>query len=365
MPDISARLNLPYLLPAQAQKHVTHNAALSLLDALVQCGLAGLGTETPPASPAQGEIHALGASPGGDWAGQNGQLAVFDNGGWLFIAPQVGWRAWDLTGARLVVFDGSAWGPAVSRLEGLGLNTDWDGANRLALAAQASLFSHDGAGHQLKINKANDGDTASVLFQSGFAGHAEIGLAGDTELSFKVSADGSAWSEALRLAPDGTASGAVVQASASDTTAGRLMRADYGYGPGNLLGGVSFSGSTPAGAVIERGSGAGGHYVRLADGTQICWASGNLGHDSAARLSTSWSFPAAFDTAHPIAVHAQLASTSGATPGADALGALIVDQGGTPDGLAVTLWQYRVSGTTDFQSGDSLAFTALATGRWA
>ena len=36
--DQTSRLALPYLLPNQAQKHVTHNEALRRLDALVHCG---------------------------------------------------------------------------------------------------------------------------------------------------------------------------------------------------------------------------------------------------------------------------------------------------------------------------------------
>ena len=36
MPELSANLSLPLLMPAQAQKHVTHNEALQVLDALVQ-----------------------------------------------------------------------------------------------------------------------------------------------------------------------------------------------------------------------------------------------------------------------------------------------------------------------------------------
>lgn len=34
--DTSPRLTLPYLMPNQAQKHVTHNEALRQLDVLVQ-----------------------------------------------------------------------------------------------------------------------------------------------------------------------------------------------------------------------------------------------------------------------------------------------------------------------------------------
>ena len=36
MADISPHLLLPYILAAQAQKHVTHNEAIRLLDAVVQ-----------------------------------------------------------------------------------------------------------------------------------------------------------------------------------------------------------------------------------------------------------------------------------------------------------------------------------------
>ena len=35
MTDTSSNLKLPFILPSQAQKHVTHNEALQILDALV------------------------------------------------------------------------------------------------------------------------------------------------------------------------------------------------------------------------------------------------------------------------------------------------------------------------------------------
>ena len=43
MSDNSPRLDLPFILPSQAQKHVTHNEALRLLDALVQLAVEGFG----------------------------------------------------------------------------------------------------------------------------------------------------------------------------------------------------------------------------------------------------------------------------------------------------------------------------------
>ena len=70
MSDNSPRLDLPFILPSQAQKHVTHNEALRLLDALVQLAVEGFGAVTPPAQPAQGEVWAIGAGAGGAWGGK-------------------------------------------------------------------------------------------------------------------------------------------------------------------------------------------------------------------------------------------------------------------------------------------------------
>jgi hypothetical protein len=194
MSDQSARLNLPFLMPSQAQKHITHNEALELLDALVQVGLASLEAETPPASPADGEMHALGAAPTGDWATHAGELAYWTGTGWLFLSPQTGWQAWDITAGQMCIWDGSAWvrlAQTPDQVDQLGIQTGADATNRLAVQSPATLFTHDGAGHQLKINKSSTGDTASLLFQSGWTGYAEMGLVGDNSFRLKVAGDGS------------------------------------------------------------------------------------------------------------------------------------------------------------------------------
>ena len=43
MPATSPRLALPFIQPSQAQKHVTHNEALQLLDAVVQLRIRAFG----------------------------------------------------------------------------------------------------------------------------------------------------------------------------------------------------------------------------------------------------------------------------------------------------------------------------------
>jgi hypothetical protein len=299
-------LNLPFLQPSQAQKHVTHNEALRQLDLTVQLTVQSTNASNPPPVPEQGEVHALATAPTGDWTGHGSALAAWLDNAWHFVTPGTGWRAWDLASNGLKIWDGTAWiTPAVAtqNLDGIGVATSYDNTNRLSVRSSATLLSHEGGGHQLKINKAGAGDTASLLFQSNWTGHAEMGLSGSTGFSIKLSPDGGSWTEALTFDPaTGIPSGAAVQASADDTTAGRLMRADYGYGPGNLLGSVSESSGSPTGAVIERGSTADGDYVRFADGTQICSAALNaIGCTTAegalfASNSESWAFPATFAT---------------------------------------------------------------------
>ncbi|MCC7320349.1 MAG: DUF2793 domain-containing protein [Rubellimicrobium sp.] len=202
MSDLSPLLGLPYLLPAQAQKHVTHNEALERLDALVHLAVTRRDLAVPPPAPAAQERHIVAAGATGDWAGHAGEIALHDLGGWRFFVPQPGWRAEVLTEGIAVVFDGAAWQPALPLLQNLpalGIGTTADATNALAVAAPASLLTHAGAGHQLKINKAATGATASLLFQSDWSGRAEMGLAGGDDFGIKVSADGSGFTTALSV----------------------------------------------------------------------------------------------------------------------------------------------------------------------
>jgi hypothetical protein len=200
MSEATVNLELPYILPSQAQKHVTHNEALQRLDALTQLTITA-SLSTPPSDPQEGTCYGVGASPAGEWAGKSGKLAFRQDGDWIFIAPKEGWRGWFLAEDRMKIHDGSAWAPydAIGTPQHLGINTTADSTNRLAVAAAATLLTHDGGGHQVKVNKAAAGHTASLLFQTGWSGRAEMGLGGSDDFSIKVSADGSTWTSALSI----------------------------------------------------------------------------------------------------------------------------------------------------------------------
>ncbi len=198
---ISPNLNLPYLAPAQAQKHVTHNEALRQLDAIVQLSVASV-ADTPPSSPENGDRVIIGTTPTGDFIDKPHQLAAFQDGAWEYFAPKTGWRAYVEDVGELRIFDGAVWqamsgGGSSETTDKFGINTAADITNRLAVKSPATLLDNEGAGHQLKVNKASQTDTASLLFQSGYTGHAEMGLTGDQDFHIKTSADGSVFQDSL------------------------------------------------------------------------------------------------------------------------------------------------------------------------
>ena len=198
--DSSPNLQLPYLIAAQAQKHVTHNEALRTLDAVVQLFVLDKDLAGPPGSPSDGSRYIIAASPTGAWSGQAGKIAAWQDGAWMFYVPREGWLAWVADEDKLYVYSGTAWGEFTSPGTGAplwGINTTADTTNRLAVRSPASLLDNVGNGHQQKINKAAAGDTASTLYQTGNSGRAEYGLTGDDDFHIKVSPDGSVWKEAL------------------------------------------------------------------------------------------------------------------------------------------------------------------------
>lgn len=211
--DHTARLPLPFIMPQQAQKHITHNEALQALDMLVQPVVESATLTTPPPSPLAGEAYIVPTGATGAWAGHDMEIAAFQSGAWLFYDPADGWQTYVKSEKTHYVFDAGHWRPLASLGAGLpqlGINAMADTTNRLAVSAAATLLTHAGAGHQLKVNKASASDTASLLYQSDWSGRAEMGLMGDDHWRLKVSADGTNWIAALAVNP---ASGATTVAA--------------------------------------------------------------------------------------------------------------------------------------------------------
>ncbi|KQP61693.1 DUF2793 domain-containing protein [Methylobacterium sp. Leaf108] len=212
MSQATANLALPLIAAAQASKHVTHNEALTALDSLVQLACLDKDLAAPPAGPREGDRYlVVTPSPAGPWAGLSGQVVRYHDGSWIGFAPKAGWFCWVVDEGDLYTFDGTAWIgfratlTAFQNLARLGVGTTADAGNPFAAKLNAALWTALGTGEggtgdlRYTLKKEAAARTLSLLMQTGFSGRAEIGLTGDDDLHVKVSANGSAFLEALRV----------------------------------------------------------------------------------------------------------------------------------------------------------------------
>lgn len=205
----SPRLNLSYLAANQAQKHVTLNESLRRLDLLVQAAALSRTLTMAPGVPQEGDCWIVPEEAQGTWLGHAGELAGWQDGGWIFARPRDGWLVFVLDEAALLVWRGGAWHPASLSSEGLqeisrfGLGTEADAENPFAAKLNKALwtarYEAEGGDGDLRytLNKQSSERTVSLLMQTDWSGRAEIGLTGSDDLSLKVSSDGSSWHEAM------------------------------------------------------------------------------------------------------------------------------------------------------------------------
>jgi len=108
------------------------------------------------------------------------------------------------------------------------------------------------------------------------------------------------------------------------------------FGRLNAVGTVSQASGVPTGALIERGSNANGEYLRLADGTQICWLDSiyDASLAAGAYAEVSWTFPIAFVTGSQPTVKVNKRSLSSAAGREDAARYLSAVGGRNGSGLA-------------------------------
>jgi hypothetical protein len=207
----TANLGLPFIEGSQAQKHVTHNEALRILDAAIQIAVLDLTRTSPPSSPAEGERHVVASGPTGAWAGQVDAIATWQDGAWVFLAPHIGWCIWSVADDVMFVFDGTHWRDlrdlpvTMDNAVHVGINTTASSPNLLSVKSNSALLSainvaDGGSGDaRLQISKESSAKTASVFFSDAFSGRAEFGLVGSDAFKLKVSFDGSSWADALSI----------------------------------------------------------------------------------------------------------------------------------------------------------------------
>ena len=194
-------LGLPLLQPSQAQKHVTVNEAMTVLDIVVQLSVIGSTLNGPPSIPAEGDRYIVGPVPTGTWSGKARQIAAWVGGAWVFYPPVRGWIAWDEAAGEALVFAVTDWqsllgGSFPNTVANFGIGASPDITNKFVFSGTNSLFTSAGS-IDLTINKAAAGNDASLTFKDGFSSRALLGLLANDNFTLKVSNNGSSFATPL------------------------------------------------------------------------------------------------------------------------------------------------------------------------
>lgn len=117
----SPDLGFPLLAEQQVEPEVTHNESVTIISALLK-GVINATTSTPPGSPGEGDAYIVASSPTGAWSGKAKTIALYYNGGWLFIpgfdsngsqiaigARHEGMAVYDQNINGFQIFDGTNW----------------------------------------------------------------------------------------------------------------------------------------------------------------------------------------------------------------------------------------------------------------
>ena len=110
MTDLStARLAMPLLALAQAQKELIHNEALALIDILLHPVALGVADDPGALAPDAGQCWIIGDQPLGEWSGRAGQIAGWTAGGWRYALPLAGMQLVDAGAHHRWVYRQGQW----------------------------------------------------------------------------------------------------------------------------------------------------------------------------------------------------------------------------------------------------------------
>jgi hypothetical protein len=219
------KLGLPCIEGSQAQKHVTHNEALGLLDALVQLTVLDRNLTAPPGSPADGDSYIPAAGASGAWSGWDGQIAVY-NGGWTRIVPLPGFKAWVKAERLTVTYEDGVW------RDGIALTAH---GGRITLRAKEEELTLTGA-YVETADTAFIPDRAIVL---GVASRTTMVITGATSYGVGIAGETGKFGDYLGIALNSTNIGVIgpsgfyantkvrVTANGGDFTGGKVRLVVY------------------------------------------------------------------------------------------------------------------------------------------
>ena len=109
MDEATPRFELPFIVPGQAQKEHFHNEALTRLDLALHPAVEEGPRDVPPAAPEKGRCWICGSAPDGAWSGKADHLTMWTDGGWRFVSPVPGMRAWSKADSLPIEWTGMSW----------------------------------------------------------------------------------------------------------------------------------------------------------------------------------------------------------------------------------------------------------------
>lgn len=174
----SPNLDLSYVAPSQAQKHVTVNESFRRLDALTQLTVRSSTRTNQPTDPVDGDIYILpSGKTGAAWGTMaDHSLAAYQDGAWVQFVPKEGWRAYILDESQLRIFDG-AWDPLAGTDPRPGGGT---GGDTGAGSSHSRLTGLDQDDHPHYLTPARGDSRYPLLSNTGSAAARSVGTnAGD------------------------------------------------------------------------------------------------------------------------------------------------------------------------------------------
>jgi len=191
-------LNITLLEQSQAQKEVSINSAIVVIDAILNRGAIDV-ISTPPVSPNNGDVYITGIGASGAWLNNDKKIAYY-NQSWQFISPKEGCNLWVSAKNKFFVFQSNFWVEANSvdnNFATLGINGTADVNNKLLVKSNDVLLASNTGDVRLKLNKNLLANNATILMQNNYSTRAEFGVNSSDNFEIKVSADGSTFKQAI------------------------------------------------------------------------------------------------------------------------------------------------------------------------
>lgn len=165
----TTQLALTHLVANQGSAEVPINAALNLLDAIVQLTVIDRDLTAPPGSPTEGDRYIVGASATGDWSGHDNEIAVYVNG-WVFATPTQGWLAHAVDENNDLRFDGTDWNSVIESQDSITAYAGGGQANAVALVYGVNRITVVAStGDSVKLPPAISGKQCVVWNNTGTA----------------------------------------------------------------------------------------------------------------------------------------------------------------------------------------------------